>query len=107
MTMSQPCDLSSIEMPCSAQYFLTASTKVRWLLSISNPVTGREGIRRSRQMCSRGNLLPDRRRFQQVNYARESPLRNRTEPHCKINRLPFRVLNCTPLHLDYLSDRRK
>jgi hypothetical protein len=32
--MSQPCDLISTAMPFSAQYFVTASTKVRWLLSI-------------------------------------------------------------------------
>jgi hypothetical protein len=36
MTINQPSDLTSTEMPRAVQYFLIASTKMRWLLGIVN-----------------------------------------------------------------------
>jgi hypothetical protein len=37
MTISHPWDRVSTEIPCSAQYFCTALTNIRWLLCISDP----------------------------------------------------------------------
>jgi hypothetical protein len=38
MTISQPSDLMSIAISRSAQYLRKASTNIRWLLSIVNPL---------------------------------------------------------------------
>jgi hypothetical protein len=53
MTINQPSHLTSTAISRDAQYFLIASTKIRWLSDIVNP----------------GNLLLHRDRFWQVYYA--------------------------------------
>jgi hypothetical protein len=57
-------------------------------------------------LIRRSHLLPDRRRIQQVNCAKVA-LTKAIEPFCKMDRLPFRVIDCAVGHIDYVSPVRK
>jgi hypothetical protein len=52
MTISQPCDLMSTEIPRAAQYRLIASTKIRWLLIIVEIATFEQ------QLSAASSLIP-------------------------------------------------
>jgi hypothetical protein len=54
----------------------------------------------------RSNLLPDRRQIQQVNCV-NGALSKAIEPFCKMERQPYRVIDCAVGHIDYVSAVRK